>query len=81
MSEKKNNQEAVVHPSHYNFGTIEVITVVEDWDLNFNEGNVVKYTARARHKGKWLEDLKKAREYINFEIARVERLLAKQVEK
>lgn len=81
MSEKKNNQEAVVHPSHYNFGTIEVITVVEDWDLNFNEGNVVKYVGRARHKGKWLEDLKKAREYINFEIARVERLLAKQADK
>ena len=76
MAEKK--PEAVVHPNHYNFGTIEVITVIEDWDLNFNEGNVVKYTARARHKGKWLEDLKKAREYINFEIARVERLISKE---
>jgi len=63
----------VAHPTHYNAGTIEVITVIEDWNLNFNEGNVIKYVARARHKGAHLEDLKKARQYLDFEIARVER--------
>lgn len=65
--------EAVHHPPHYTTGTIEVITVIEDWDLNFNEGNIVKYVARARRKGKHLEDLMKARQYLDFEIARVKR--------
>ncbi len=68
--------ETVHHPSHYNAGTIEVIAVIEDWDLNFNEGNVIKYVARARRKGKHLEDLKKARQYLDFEIARIERTRA-----
>lgn len=63
----------VAHPTHYNAGSIEVITVIEDWNLNFNEGNVVKYVARARLKGERLEDLQKARQYIDFEIARVTR--------
>jgi hypothetical protein len=65
--------DTVQHPKHYNTGTIEVITVIEDWSLNFNTGNVVKYLARAPHKGKHLEDLQKAREYLDFEIARVQR--------
>jgi hypothetical protein len=65
----------VRHPKHYNTGTIEVITVIEDWRLNFNEGNVLKYLARAPHKGKHLEDLQKAREYLDFEITRVQRSL------
>ncbi len=67
--------DTVRHPKHYNTGTIEVITVIEDWNLNFNTGNVVKYLARAPHKGKHLEDLQKAREYLDFEIARVQRSL------
>jgi hypothetical protein len=64
----------VKHPEHYNKGKIEVIAVIEDWDLNFNSGNVLKYLARAPYKGKYLEDLEKAREYLDFEIARVRRL-------
>jgi len=64
----------VSHPAHYNKGKIEVITVIEDWDLNFNSGNVLKYLARAPYKGKHLEDLEKAREYLTFEIERVRRL-------
>jgi hypothetical protein len=67
--------DEVVHPRHYNTGTIEVITVIDDWCLNFNTGNVVKYLARAPYKGNHLEDLKKAREYLNFEIARIGRLM------
>jgi hypothetical protein len=44
--------DAVNHPAHYNTGKLEVITVIEDWKLDFNLGNAVKYIARARHKGK-----------------------------
>lgn len=56
--------DAVVHPAHYNFGAIEVIDAIEDWQLGFHEGNVVKYIARAKHKASELEDLKKAAWYL-----------------
>lgn len=56
---------AVEHPKHYNAGKIEVIDVIEDWSLGFHEGNVVKYIARAKHKGSELEDLQKAVWYLN----------------
>ncbi len=61
VSKKK---EMVFHPEHYNKG-IEVIDFIESWDLDFNEGNVVKYVTRHKHKDKPLEDLKKARFYID----------------
>ena len=62
----------VNHPSHYNQGRIEVIDAIEDWDLNFCEGNVVKYVARHRFKGERLEDLKKARWYLERLILTLE---------
>jgi len=65
-------KERVNHPSHYNHGVIEVIDAIEDWDLNFCEGNVIKYVARHRHKGEPLEDLKKAKWYLERLIARIE---------
>jgi len=65
--------EKVDHPSHYNLGDIEVIDAIESWCLGFNDGNVVKYVARAKHKDNQLEDLKKARWYLNREIANVEK--------
>lgn len=70
MDEKK--REAVNHPSHYNHGKIEVIDAIEDWELGFSLGNTVKYVARAKHKGKQLEDLKKAKWYLEREISRLE---------
>lgn len=64
------NNTAVDHPPHYNVGKYEVIDVIDDWGLSFNLGNVVKYVARAQHKGKELEDLEKAAWYLAREIAR-----------
>lgn len=62
----------VDHPKHYNAGRIEVIDAIEDWKLGFHLGNVVKYVARAEHKGKPLEDLQKAQWYLNRAIAKLE---------
>jgi hypothetical protein len=48
---------------HYNFGTIEVIDVIQDWHLNFTLGCALKYIARAGRKGSpadELQDLEKA---------------------
>lgn len=61
--------ERVDHPAHYNQGKFEVIDVIEDWKLGFNDGNAVKYIARARHKGEEIQDLKKAVWYLNRQIA------------
>ena len=58
-------REAVNHPPHYNQGTIEVIDAIEDWGLDFNAGNVVKYVSRHQYKAEPLEDLKKARWYLD----------------
>lgn len=62
----------VEHPPHYNTGKIEVWDAIVDWQLDFLLGNVVKYVARAGHKGPEIEDLKKAREYLNKKIALLE---------
>ena len=58
----------VVHPDHYNQGKYEVIDVINDWKLNFNLGNVVKYVARADYKNNDIEDLEKAMFYLRYEI-------------
>lgn len=60
--------DKVNHPNHYNTGTIEVITVIEDWKLNFNLGNSIKYIARCEHKENKKQDLEKAKWYIEREI-------------
>jgi hypothetical protein len=65
-------KEMVDHPSHYNQGKIEVIDAIEDWNLNFCEGNVIKYVARHRHKTEPIEDLKKAKWYLDRLIKRME---------
>ena len=65
-----NTDSSVNHPTHYNHGRIEAITVIEDWDLNFNLGNAVKYISRADHKGNPVEDLRKALWYLQRELDR-----------
>lgn len=61
----------VDHPAHYNKGKIEVIDFIEDQQLPFHLGNVVKYIARAGSKGDKLEDLKKAQWYLDRYINEV----------
>ena len=63
--------DAVNHPSHYTRGKIEVIDFIEDQQLPYHLGNVVKYIARAGYKGDKLEDLKKARWYLDRYINEV----------
>jgi hypothetical protein len=66
------DHDPVNHPSHYTWlPGIEVIDITEG--LNFCMGNAVKYLLRADHKGRPLEDLAKARWYIDRELQRRER--------
>ena len=60
-------KEQVNHPYHYQQG-IEPIEVIESWDLNFNLGNVIKYTLRAPYKEDMIQDLEKAKWYLEREI-------------
>ena len=56
-------------PSHYCAGRkYEPKDVIRDWGLNFNLGSAVKYLSRAGRKGDFIEDLKKAQQFIQFEI-------------
>ena len=64
--------DLINQPPHYTSGTIEPISVIEDWSLGFCLGNVVKYVRRAGLKGDRLEDLKKARWYLDREIKKLE---------
>lgn len=69
-------EEKVSHPSHYTYGKIECIDFILDKSLDFPLGNAIKYIVRAGHKKsegmtdleKNIEDLEKAKQYIDFEI-------------
>lgn len=71
--------DQVNHPSHYTFGHFEVIDVLQDW---FPHDpllwQVVKYVARAQHKGYMLQDLKKAQFYLNKATQQLEADLSKE---
>lgn len=67
----KPTSDAVVHPSHYNAGSIECIdalnAMVESWDDPVTAvlaWQTVKYIWRHPFKGKPVEDLKKAQFYL-----------------
>ena len=62
----------VINPEHYNRLNPQPKDVIRLWGLNFNLGNAVKYVARAGHKDDIVQDLKKAQEYIQFEIDAIE---------
>lgn len=68
LQQRKRN-DTVNHPSHYNYGEIEVIDFIEQVTQHYNPnvayhiGNAIKYLARSPHKnGK--EDVEKAKWYI-----------------
>lgn len=60
-------------------GSVDVTYIINKFNLNFNKGNVIKYLVRAGKKdpSKEIEDLEKARDYIDYEISRVNNTLLK----
>lgn len=72
MTDKPADQ--VNHPAHYGGDTIyECIKVIQAWGLGFDLGSAVKYLCRAGRKdpAKEIEDLEKARFYLDHRIARL----------
>ena len=72
--------DVIKHPSHYTEGRKhEPKDVIRDWGLNFNLGSAVKYVARAGRKDDVVQDLKKAVQFIQFEIDAIEAERANKV--
>lgn len=72
----ENNKEQVNHPDHYGGknNEYEAIKVIDAWQLGFSLGNTIKYISRAGKKGKdkELQDLLKARWYLEHHIKTIE---------
>lgn len=70
------SSEAVDHPAHYGGADNphETIKCLQAWGLHANAylWNSVKYISRAGKKDAVLQELKKARFYLDFEIKRLE---------
>jgi hypothetical protein len=67
-------KEEVNHPAHYGGedNAYEAIKVIEAWGLDFLLGNTVKYIARAGKKDSEVQDLKKAKFYLERRIAKLD---------
>lgn len=75
----ENNKEQVDHPQHYGGkdNPLEAIKIIRAYKLGFSLGNSIKYILRAGKKDNIIQDLKKAKWYLEEEIAFLE---AKQKE-
>lgn len=65
--------DLVYHPAHYCYSEYEPKDVIRAWGLNFNLGSAVKYIARAGRKDDILQELNKAKQFIEFEIEAIEK--------
>jgi translation initiation factor 2B subunit (eIF-2B alpha/beta/delta family) len=64
--------ELVNHPEHYQAHGLEVIEVIEAFNLNFSLGNAIKYILRAEKKANKKQDLEKALWYLKHELQKFE---------
>ena len=71
---RKEENNIISHPAHYTQG-IECMDYIESHKLNYARGNIIKYVTRAGLKdaSKEVEDLEKARWYLDREIERVKK--------
>ena len=71
---EKSTFDPVELPSHYTEGReYEPKDVIYDWGLDFNLGSAVKYISRAGRKDDIIQDLKKAQQFIQFEIDAIQK--------
>ena len=55
-------------PHYENGKNYDVIDIINDYQLNFSRGNILKYVIRAGKKRDELNDLLKAKDYLEREI-------------
>lgn len=63
--------DVVNHPTHYTSHPSGVECIEITKHMNFCRGNAMKYLWRAGSKGNEVEDLKKAKRYVEIEIERM----------
>ena len=62
-------------------GDYDLIDVIQDYKLNFNRGNIIKYVFRAGKKDDELQDLMKAKDYLEREIQFIRELRNAEAER
>ena len=67
--DEKYLEDKVNHPKHYTNGEIEPIDYINGNGMDYLEGNIIKYISRYKYKN-GIEDLEKARFYLNMLIER-----------
>lgn len=72
LREQNAKPDLVHHPAHYCYSKYEPKDVIRAWELNFNLGSAVKYIARAGRKDDILQELNKAKQFLEFEIEAIE---------
>lgn len=67
-------KDVVNHPHHYTYAEgLEVIDVIDNFECNYEQGNIIKYVLRYKYKN-GVEDLEKAKWYL-------EHLIKKEIKK
>lgn len=75
------SNDLINHPKHYTNhpSKVECIAITEHF--NFCLGNVIKYIWRAEEKSKPLQDLLKAKWYLDREIERRQKIILESKDK
>ena len=68
--QKGNTQNNAVNEKHYKMTNIEPLDIIDEYNLDFYLGNVIKYILRSKFKGTEKEDLLKAKKYIELFLDR-----------
>ena len=56
--------------NHYTVGTLDALAVIEDWNLDFISGSILKYLQRQEHKGQQEQDRLKVLWYAAYLVTR-----------
>ena len=68
-----NVSSTLSRPAHYGGedNPFEAIKIIHHYNLNFNLGNIIKYTLRCGKKDEAIKELEKIKQYADFEIQRL----------
>jgi len=69
MGITKRDPSKQIGGDHYSKHRIQPIDIIDEYSLNFFEGNALKYILRYKEKN-GIEDLEKAKDYIDMIIER-----------
>lgn len=77
MRETEINTSTLSRPAHYGGegNPFEAIKIIHHYNLNFNLGNIIKYTLRCGKKDESIKELEKIKQYAEFEIQRINKTI------